>query len=79
MEQSKIISKLLAIREEDTRERGDENRSPFSKSNRARTRELGLQLWELGGLQLMQEAWSKIPRYDQRELECAWDGIGGRS
>ena len=71
MEQSKIISKLLAIREEDTRARGDKNRSPFLKSNRARTRELGLQLWELGGLQLMQEAWSKIPRYDQRELECA--------
>lgn len=76
MKESEIVSELLAMVQADTRDRGDENRSPFLKNNRARTRELGLQLWELGGIRLMQKALGKVPGYDQRGLEIAWDSIG---
>lgn len=76
MTETEIVAELLAMVVSDQRDRDDENRSPFLESNRAKTRELGQQLWQLGGIHLMQRAWGKIPRHDQRELEHCWDGIG---
>ena len=76
MTESQIISELLAMVAADQRDRDDENRSPFLESNRARVKELGQRLHELGGFQMMQRAWAQIPKYDQVELTVAWDKIG---
>lgn len=76
MTETEIIAELLTMTLTDTRDRDDENRAPFLENNRARVRELGQRLHNLGGFQMMQRAWSQVPRYDQRELECCWDGVG---
>ena len=76
MTESQIVSELLKMTEADTRDRDDENRSPFLETNRARTRELGQRLHDLGGFQMMQRAWAEIPKFDQLELTAAWDRIG---
>ena len=76
MDEREIIAELLGMTQGDDRAQDDENRSPFLKSNRARTKELGQKLYEIGGLALMQKALSEIPKYDQAELDCAWDNVG---
>ena len=76
MNDERIIAELLAMTQKDTRAQDDEDRSPFLESNRARTKELGERLWEIGGLNLMQEVLAQMPKYDQPELDCAWDSIG---
>jgi len=53
------------------------DRSPFLGVNRDRTRELGAKLNEIGGTDLMFKIASLIHKRDQRELDLAWDGIGG--
>ena len=76
MDEQQIIAELLAMTQADDRNQGDENRSPFLKKNRARTKELGEALWKIGGLPSMHRALSQIPKYDQAELTCAWDSVG---
>ena len=76
MDEQEIIAELLAMTQEDTRAQDDENRSPFLESNRERTEELGQRLWDIGRLLSMQKALSQMPKYDQPELDCAWDGVG---
>lgn len=71
-----IQSELLNMSYADTRLPSDENRAPFSGTNRARVRGLGERLNQLGGLSLMVSVCESMPKCDQRELECAWDGIG---
>ncbi|NMG11949.1 hypothetical protein [Brasilonema sp. UFV-L1] len=52
------------------------NRSPFL-SNIEKTRKLGEELNQAGGLDLMRAVGTMVPAYDQRELDYAWNGIGG--
>lgn len=76
MDEQTIIAELLAMTQADDRDRGDENRSPFLENNHERTKELGERLWEIGKLPSMQKALLQMPKYDQHELDCIWDGIG---
>ena len=76
MDEQQIIAELLAMTQADNRNQGDENRSPFLESNRTRTKELGQHLWDIGRLLSMQRALSQMPKYDRRELDCAWDNVG---
>ena len=76
MNEQEIIAELLRMTQDDDRDQDDENRSPFFDKNRAQTEELGEILWKIGGLALMQKALSQMPKYDQHELDCIWDGIG---
>ena len=76
MSEQDIIAELTAMTQADDRHQDDENRSPFLENNRERTKELGERLWEIGKLPLMQKALSQMPKYDQHELDCCWDGVG---
>ena len=76
MTEQEIVAELLAMTQADTHPHGDENRSPFLEVNNTRVKELGQHLFELGGVSLMQEAFSQMPKCDQSELDCAWNKIG---
>lgn len=54
----------------------DPNRVVYLGVNKPRVREIGVHLYQLGGEDLMFSVADQIPKYDQRELEFAWDGIG---
>lgn len=57
----------------------DKYRNCFLKGNRAEVRNLGKRLNEIGGYSEMLLAFNAIEvkyRYDKRELEEAWKGIG---
>ncbi len=71
-----VLMELLLMSFADTRSHGDPERAAFLGETRQRTREIGQQLNRLGGWNLMSWVADKIPKYDQRELEVAWDGIG---
>lgn len=59
-----------------------EHNSKFNDEKRnIRAREIGVRLSEMGGKKMMQQAYSKVKAVlggiPARELEFAWDGIGG--
>jgi hypothetical protein len=56
--------------------KGSEDQEVFLGKNRVRVREIGERLNTNGGYNLMLWAAKQVPEYDQRELECAWHGIG---
>lgn len=53
-----------------------QKRVVYLGENKPRVREIGVHLYQLGGEDLMFSVADQIPKYDQRELEFAWDGIG---
>jgi hypothetical protein len=55
---------------------GASDREVYLGTNRPRVREIGERLNKAGGYNLMLWAAKQIPLHDQRELECAWHGIG---
>lgn len=52
------------------------DRTPFLGDTREQVRRIGQDLNQWGGFELMQAICSKIPSYDQKELDWAWHGIG---
>lgn len=53
------------------------DREVFLGDKLLRTRELGQRLFEIGGKELMLFVANKIPTADQREIDYAWNNIGG--
>ena len=55
---------------------GASDREVYLGTNKPRVKEIGERLNSSGGYNLMLWAPKQIPLHDQRELECAWHGIG---
>lgn len=53
-----------------------QDRCVYLGPHKARSREIGQRLYELGGMSLMIYAIGHVIGFDQRELDYAWDGIG---
>ncbi len=71
-----IWRQLMLMSLTDDRLPHDDYRSPFLEKNREKVRELGESLNKIGGFPLMVKMCESMPLWDQRELECAWHGIG---
>lgn len=54
----------------------DAGREPFTGENLEQVRAIGEDLNRWGGMALMQAVSDRIPSYDHRDIDYAWDGIG---
>jgi hypothetical protein len=52
------------------------DRSAFLGENLDKTREIGVAIYQIGGIKAMISICQMIPEIDRRELDYAWDGVG---
>ena len=71
-----LIVELMKFSTENPEPLESEERNSYLGEHKARVREIGQRIHELGGFSFMQMAAQQIPRIDLRDLEVAWHGIG---
>jgi hypothetical protein len=71
-----LLAELQAMSRDCRTPLHSEDRAVYLGENKPRVREIGEKLNKLGGYNLMLWVAYQVPQHDQRELECAWHGIG---